>query len=211
MDHSLWAFLGVAAIVIVIPGPDTALTIRNSLGGGRLGGVATALGVVCGQIAWELATSAGLVAILLASERVFHAIKLAGAVYLALLGAQALYTAWRERGHRDDDVGSGPPGARDPWRAFQQGLLSNLGNPKMAAFFAGIFPQFAPHGHATFGGLMTLGLIFSAMTLAWLALYAFAVDRAAAWFRRPRVRRGIETASGVALLGLGARLALEKD
>ena len=66
-----------------------------------------------------------------------------------------------------------------PARAFHQGLLSNLGNPKMAVFFAGIFPQFAPHGQATFSGLMMLGVLFSTLTLLWLTLYAAAIDRAA--------------------------------
>jgi threonine/homoserine/homoserine lactone efflux protein len=89
--------------------------------------------------------------------------------------------------------------------------VSNLGNPKMAVFFASIFPQFAPRGHAAFGALMSLGLIFSALTLAWLCLYAWAIHSAAGFFRRERARRTMEGASGVALIGLGARLALEKD
>ena len=182
MDHSFWTFLGVSILVIVIPGPDTALTVRNSLGGGRAGGVATALGVVAGQLGWELATAAGLTAILLASERVFHLIKLAGAAYLLVLGAQSLLAALRSR-----RAGSQPreaPKAVRPLRAFHQGLVSNLGNPKMAVFFASIFPQFTPRGHAAFGALMSLGLVFSALTLAWLCLYACAIHSAAGFFRR---------------------------
>jgi threonine/homoserine/homoserine lactone efflux protein len=209
MSHSLLAFVGVAIVVIVVPGPDTALTIRNSLGSGRRGGFATALGVVCGQLAWEVATAAGLVAILLVSERVFHLVKLAGAAYLIVLGAQSLAAALRSPSHASHAapvLQAGPP-----WRAFRQGLLSNLGNPKMAVFFAGIFPQFAPHGDATFAGLMTLGLLFSTLTLVWLAGYALAVERASAWFQRPRVRRGMEALSGAALIGIGSRLALERD
>jgi len=209
MSHSLAAFLAVAIVVIVIPGPDTALTIRNSVSGGRAGGIATALGVVCGQLAWELAASAGLVAILLASERVFHAIKLAGALYLIVLGAQSLLHALARKEGRSDAPAprTGVPRAR----AFRQGLLSNLGNPKMAVFFASIFPQFAPHGPATFPGLMTLGLLFSALTLLWLAVYAFAIEHAAGWFAGARTGRSIEAASGLALIGIGSRLALERD
>jgi threonine/homoserine/homoserine lactone efflux protein len=78
-------------------------------------------------------------------------------------------------------------------------------------FFAGIFPQFAPRGQATFSGLMMLGVLFSTLTLLWLTLYAAAIDHAAVWFRRPRVRRGMEAVSGVALIAIGSRLALEKD
>src|SRR5205807_870939 len=95
MTQSLWAFLGVSLLVIATPGPDTALTIRNTLLGGRRGGFFTALGVASGQAIWALATSVGIVALLVASEPVFVAVKLAGAAYLVILGAQALWQALR--------------------------------------------------------------------------------------------------------------------
>ena len=90
MDASLLAFLGIAALVIVTPGPDTALTIRNTLSGGRSGGVGTALGVAAGQAVWTIAASAGLAALLVASAPAFTALRLAGAVYLVWLGAYSL-------------------------------------------------------------------------------------------------------------------------
>ena len=92
---ALWAFVGVAALVIVTPGPDTALTVRNALLGGRRAGVATAAGVALGLAVWTAAASAGLAALLVASEPAFVAVKLAGAAYLVLLGAQTLLHALR--------------------------------------------------------------------------------------------------------------------
>ena len=97
--NELVAFLGVAVLVIVTPGPDTALTIRNTLLGGRPAGIATALGVVSGQAVWALATSVGLVALLLASEPAFAAVRIAGAAYLIYLGVQALVAAFRPGGN----------------------------------------------------------------------------------------------------------------
>ena len=94
---ALWAFVGVAALVIVTPGPDTALTVRNALLGGRGAGVATAAGVALGLAVWTAAASAGLAALLVASEPAFVAVKLAGAAYLVLLGAQTLLHALRGR------------------------------------------------------------------------------------------------------------------
>ena len=91
----LIAFIGIAVLVIVTPGPDTALTVRNSLVGGRQDGVFTALGVSAGQAIWTLAASAGVSALLVASEPAFAMIKLAGAAYLIFLGGQALWVAWR--------------------------------------------------------------------------------------------------------------------
>jgi threonine/homoserine/homoserine lactone efflux protein len=200
------AFVAVAAIVIVTPGQDTALTIRNTLAGGRRGGIATAMGVSSGQAVWALATSAGLAAVVVASERVFVALKLLGAAYLVYLGAQSLRRAWTGRCVRRDAVES----TLDPGTAFRQGLVSNLGNPKMAVFFTSLLPQFTAGGGAEFAQLLGLGLLFCAMTVTWLAGYALAVERASGILRRPPVRRALDAATGVVLTALGLRLATER-
>ncbi|MCP9486084.1 MAG: LysE family translocator [Gaiellaceae bacterium MAG52_C11] len=202
----LAAFLAVSLLVIVTPGPDTALTIRNTLVGGRRSGVLTALGVATGQAVWALATSAGVAALLVASEPVFAAVKLAGAAYLVLLGLQALSGAFRPSHSRLDARGSSRGIA--PARALRQGLVSNLGNPKMAVFFTSLLPQFA-HEEATFASLLILGLAFCLLTLAWLSLYAAAVAKAGDLLRRPRIRRTLEGITGAVLFALGLRLAAE--
>ena len=195
----LAVFLGVSAVVIVTPGQDTALTIRNTLLGGRRAGVGTAFGVVGGQLAWALATSAGLAALLLASAPLFTAIRLAGAAYLVVLGAQALAAAVRGRPHEDRVH-------RRRSSSVRQGLLSNLGNPKMAVFFTSLLPQFA----ASFTGMLSLGLLFAALTLSWLSLYALAVARASGLLRKTRVRRALDAVTGLALVALGLRVAAER-
>ena len=204
MLGELAAFLAVAALVIVTPGQDTALTIRNSLLGGRTAGVATAAGVSTGQAVWALATSLGVAALLRASEPAFVALRLAGAAYLVYLGAHALVAAWRR---------SGRPRAAAlerhrlaPAAAYRQGVLSNLGNPKMAVFFTSLLPQFA----SSFAGLLALGLLFCCFTLTWLTLYAFAVARARSLLERTWVRRAIDAVTGAVLVALGVRVAAER-
>jgi|SRR5687768_7471464 len=192
----LLAFLGVAVVVIVTPGQDTALTVRNTLAGGRPAGLRTATGVVCGQAVWALAASAGVAALLVASEPAFVALKLAGAAYLVFLGGQALLAAVRRRpAHVEVGRASGSE--------LRQGLLSNLGNPKMAVFFSSLLPQFGD----SFGVLLGLGLLFCALTLTWLSAYALAIARAGDVLRRPRVRGAIDAVTGTALVALGLRLA----
>jgi threonine/homoserine/homoserine lactone efflux protein len=202
----LLAFLGVALLVIVTPGQDTALTIRNTLLGGRRGGILTAAGVAAGQATWTLATSAGLAAILVASERLFDLVRLAGAAYLIWLGAQALRSALRGR-YDADELGRGPRLAGAT--AFRQGLASNLGNAKMIVFFTSLLPQFAGGG-ASFASLAVLGLVFCGLTVTWLSLYALAVAKAGDVLRRTRVRRALDAAVGAVLVGLGVRLAAER-
>jgi threonine/homoserine/homoserine lactone efflux protein len=208
MPVELIGFLGVAVLVIVTPGPDTALTIRNTLLGGRSGGIATAFGVVAGQAVWALATSLGVVALLLASEPAFAAVRLAGAAYLVFLGVQTLLAAWRG-GSWEPVSGDGTP-ALAPRVAARQGLVSNLGNPKMAAFFPSLLPQFVPAGEPAFLPLLLLGLLFCTMTLVWLTAYAVVVSRAQGFLRRTGVRRALEAVTGTVLVALGLRLAAER-
>jgi threonine/homoserine/homoserine lactone efflux protein len=191
------AFLAVAAVVIVTPGQDTALVVRATLAGDRRAGLRTAVGVVCGQAIWAVAASAGVAALLVASEPAFVALKLLGAGYLVLLGVQALLAASRSR------IDAEAPKPEADGHEVRQGLLSNLANPKMAVFFSSLLPQFAD----TFAGLLALGLCFCALTLLWLSAYAAALAHVGEALRRPRVRRTIEAVTGTALVALGVRLA----
>lgn len=206
MLDSLLAFVAVSAIVICTPGQDTALTIRNTLAGGRQSGIATAGGVALGQAVWTIAASAGVVALLSASEPVFRALKLAGAAYLVYLGAQSLWAAIARR-KREHAVRSTTP--LSPRRALRQGVLSNLGNPKMAVFFASLLPQFTPEGSASFAVLLALGFLFCAMTFAWLTFYAVAVARLGLLLTST-VRRALDAITGVVLIALGIRLATDE-
>jgi threonine/homoserine/homoserine lactone efflux protein len=191
------AFYAVALVVIVTPGQDTALTIRNTLGGGTRAGVGTALGVATGQLTWTLVASVGLTAVLAASQPAFEALRLAGATYLALLGVGALFAAVRGRAA----TAAGPAvGVR---RAYRRGLISNLGNPKIAVFFSSLLPQFASSSVA----IVVLGLVFCTTTALWLSAYSVVVARAGDLLRRRR--RMVDAASGAALVAVGLRLATD--
>ncbi|WP_232664018.1 LysE family translocator [Pseudonocardia sp. TRM90224] len=199
----LLAFVAMSAVVICTPGPDTALTVRNAITAGRRGGVVTAAGVASGQLVWTVTASAGIAGLLQASEPAFLAVKLAGALYLIYLGAHSLWTAWR--GHPPAaERGAGARAGHG--RAFRQGLVSNLANPKMAAFFLSMLPQFA----GTFAGLLAFGALFCLLTFLWLAGYSVAVHAARRVLDRPRVRRTVDAVSGAALVAFGARLALTR-
>ena len=210
MDATFLAFLGLSAVVIVTPGQDTALTIRNTLLGGRRAGVATAAGVCSGQAVWTVGASLGLTALLLASETIFMVVRLAGAAYLVYLGAHSLWSAIRgpqDQGNvRQLAVSRLPPG-----RAYRQGAISNLGNPKMAIFFSSLLPQFVAPGPSSFVAMLGLGLVFVTMTFGWLSLYAVVIERFGVLLRRGRVRRGIDAMTGAILIAFGAHLAVEPD
>jgi threonine/homoserine/homoserine lactone efflux protein len=180
-------FLAVAVVVIVAPGPDFALTVRNTVRGG---GVATALGVVTGQVVWVVATGAGVAALLAASHPAFVALRLVGAAYLVWLG---LATLLSRSGHARR-LRAGSP--------YRQGLVSNLANPKMPVFFLSLLPQFG----GSFPALTAHGLVFAVLTLCWLAL----VSRGAGMLLVPKLRRLVDVLTGVVLVALGLRLATER-
>jgi threonine/homoserine/homoserine lactone efflux protein len=194
----LAAFFGISVLVIVTPGQDTALTIRNSLLGGRRAGIFTALGVSSGQAVWALATSAGIAALIVAFEPAFIALKLAGAAFLVYLGIYALLGAIHGQ--------KAEPRSARRHSSFRQGVLSNLGNPKMAVFFTSLLPQFG----SSFAALLVLGLVFCTMTLVWLTAYAFAVAKAGDVLRRPAIRRAFDAVLGAVLVALGLRLAMDR-
>lgn len=207
MITNVGAFVALSALIAVIPGPDTAISTRNALVGGRRAGLFTIFGVSCGLAVWTIATGAGVAALLRASEPAFVALKLVGAAYLALLGVQAVRASLRRTGDRDDPRFARRPVA--PRLAFRQGLVTNLGNPKIAVFFTSFLPQFTPAHHATFAGLVLLGLLFCLIGLGWLTTYVLAIARIGDFLRRPRPRRILEGFTGLVLVGFGIRLAAE--
>lgn len=201
-------FVGVSAVVILLPGPDTAVVTKNILLSGRRAGLGTSIGVCTGLSVWTLAAALGVASVLRASEAAFTALKLVGAAYLVWLGVQA----FRAARHAAE-----PPAADEQRttvdtsrRGFRQGLLSNLANPKIAVFFTSLLPQFVDPGRSVLLPFLLLGLIFVLMTFAWLCTYSLLAARAAAGLQRPRVKAALDRITGTILIAVGIRLALER-
>jgi threonine/homoserine/homoserine lactone efflux protein len=198
-------FLAVAAVIVVTPGVDMALVTRNALLHGRRSAVATALGVNVGIAFWTAAAAGGVAAVVAASAAAFAVVKLVGAAYLIVLGVQALVHARRRAAERVD-APRAPLGTRG---SFRQGVVSNLLNPKIAIFFTSLLPQLVGSGGGV-ARLLALGLLFNAMGVGWLVTYALLASRGRTLLARPGVRRSLDRLTGVVLVGLGVRLALER-
>jgi RhtB (resistance to homoserine/threonine) family protein len=204
----LWLFIGIAAVVIVVPGPDTALVTKNALLHGRRAAFGTALGVNAGIAVWTLAAAFGVASVVRASDVAFTMLKLAGAAYLIWLGAQAILAARRGGSHASAEHTERK--SLDARGGFRQGALSDLANPKIAVFFTSVLPQCVDPGRSVLIPSLILGFVFLAMTLVWLAGYALMAVRASELLRRPRVSAAIDRLSGAILIGFGVRLALER-
>jgi len=203
----LLVFISVAAIVIVVPGPDTAVVTKNVLVHGRRAALGTSLGVSAGLSVWTLAAAVGVASVVRASVLAFTVLKLIGALYLVWLGVQALRAAGRtESGARPAIADKRAMGALG---GFRQGLLSDLANPKIGVFFTTLLPQFVDPGHSVLLPFLALGAVFVLMTVLWLSAYCLIAARAAKTLQRPRVKTAMDRVTGIVLIALGLRLALE--
>ena len=218
MPERLLPFLGVVVVITLIPGPDMALVLRNGMRGGTPAAWATGLGCCAGIATWAVTSVVGLAALLAASGRVFDALRIAGAVYLAVLGLSALRAAvGRDAGSALGEpdapapaVHDGPGARIDRRTAFRQGLVSNLLNPKIALLFLTLLPQFVAPGEARTATTAELGLAFLIVGLTWMRLVSFGVGAVGRTLARPAVRRGIEAVAGTVLVGLAVRVAVER-
>lgn len=204
----LIAFLGVAVVLVVTPGVDTALVTKNALLYGRPQAIASALGVNLGIVLWTLASALGLAAVVRASAATFDVLKLAGAIYLVALGVQSL-RASREHGRERAAAQSSSRQSLSSSLAFRQGLRSNLLNPKIAMLFTSLLPQFIVPGGSVLTASLLLGGVFNLMGIAWLCSYALAASRARSFLRHSVLAQWLERISGAVLVALGIRLATE--
>jgi len=205
VDDRLLAFVAVSIAVAVIPGPDMALVARNVVRHGRSAGFATSFGVCTGILGWAFAAGFGVAALLATSATAFTALKLAGAAYLIYLGISTL------RAH-DAPVPAGADRAsRVRWqRPWLQGLLSAVLNPKLGVFFLTVLPQFIGTGDPPAVRAFQLAVLFDLIGLAWLLTYSAMLGVVGAALNRPAPRRLLRWLTGMILVGLGARVALDR-
>jgi threonine/homoserine/homoserine lactone efflux protein len=217
MGGSVLAFTLVAAIVTVTPGLDTALVVRTTLRDGRGAGVDAAVGICSGLVVWGFATALGITVLLRASETAYDVLRVAGAVWLVVLGVRTLLDARRHL--RDPAAGDadttavaalGTRSRRARLTAFRTGVASNLLNPKVGVFYLTLLPQFVPAGARVLPTTMLLVGIHIAQGVVWLTFIAWLTSRARGLLGSGAWRRATERLTGVVLLGLGLRLAIER-
>ena len=205
-DPRLYAFIGVAALLTIMPGADMALVTKNVLAVGRRRAMLTIVGICAGCVIHATASALGLSAILATSATAFNVVKTLGAGYLIWIGVQSI----RESRNASVAAPSSEPSKRARLGPFLQGFLTNLLNPKVAVFYLTFLPQFISPGEAVLKRSLLLASIHIAMGFVWLTAYAWFIDRVGAVLTRPRVKMGLERVTGGLLIALGARLAWER-
>ncbi|MBN9619022.1 MAG: LysE family translocator [Actinobacteria bacterium] len=197
-------FTVAAVLIVLLPGPDTLVTIRSIVRGGRPRGLACAGGILVGLTIWISAAALGLAALLKASEVGYTVLRIVGAAYLVWLGVQSLRAMRRGTAAVAPDGRGGLLGT-----GFVAGLTTNLLNPKVGVFFVTFLPGFIPHGYPVAGTSLLLGAVFLILSIAYYAVLLSLAGRVSAWMGAPRIRRRLDAVTGAVLVGFGIRLAVE--
>jgi RhtB (resistance to homoserine/threonine) family protein len=204
-DARVLAFAGIAAILTLTPGADTMLVVRSAIVRGRRAGLLTVLGICSGLFVHATLSALGLSVVLVQSARAFEVVKLAGALYLVYLGLQALRNA--ARGALVEERPADTTGAR---RAFVEGFLTNVLNPKVAIFYLAFLPQFIGPGDPVLAKSILLASIHFVQGLVWLSLVTLFVARMRSVLAQPRVQRVLESVTGLVFIGFGVKLAVSR-
>jgi threonine/homoserine/homoserine lactone efflux protein len=200
-------FVAAAGLIILLPGPDTLVVLRALLRQGKPTARRTVLGVLTGLSVWAAGAVLGLSALLRASHDGYTALRIAGAVYLCVLGIQA----FRSRGASAELSASAAVRRRRGviGTGYLAGLTTDLLNPKVGVFFVTFLPAFVPHGEPIGLVTMVFGALFVLETGLYFVLFLAFADRLMAGMRRPRVRQVLDRCTGAVLVGFGVRLAVE--
>lgn len=204
VDPRLVAFVGIAAILTVLPGADMALVTRNVIALGRRRAMLTIVGICAGCVIHATASALGVSAILATSATAYNVLKTIGAAYLVWMGMQSI------RGARRPAASVVRETNRSMTGPFLQGFLTNLLNPKVAVFYLTFLPQFISPGEPVLRRSLFLAALHILMGLIWLTVYAWFIDRLGSVLTRPRVKAWLEGVTGGVLIALGARLAWDR-
>jgi threonine/homoserine/homoserine lactone efflux protein len=203
MLEQLAAFVLTCLVVVLVPGPDFALVLRNAARGPRAAATAVA-GIMAGNTILAALAVLGVTALLGASESIGTGIRFAGAAYLLYLGARALAEAFAGTRNRPAAPAAGRQrGGSSP---FVQGMVSNLLNPKVAVFYLSLFPQFTVAPWPPLAQHALMAGIFLLIALAWYVLVLSALKKVAGFLARPRTSRIVVGSSGAVLVGVGGTI-----
>ncbi|MGC3874525.1 LysE family translocator [Halomonas sp. GXIMD04776] len=208
IDLGYWSvFLGAAIVLNISPGPDLIYILSRTIANGRRIGIASSLGVCSGAFVHVVAAAAGISAILMTSAVAFMVVKYIGGAYLIYLGIQAL----RSSGASFDAarVSKKPVTA---WRAYKQGVMIDVLNPKVAIFFMAFLPQFvrADAGPVALQ-LILLGLAVNIIAVIIECSIVLLAARTTTFFRNSsRLSKWLDRVLGTVLVALGVRLALSE-
>lgn len=200
VDPRLYAaFVGVMAVMAVTPGPANLLAVATGARRGRAAALAAVAGMNGATLVWFGAAALGLGALVKAFPEVFRLIAVAGALYVAWLGIDALRAALRPAPPDDAEALEAPP-VRPGHSALVDGFMVQIANPKAVLFFTAVLPPFIDTGRAAGPQLALFAVAVFGLDILAMSAYGLGGAALAGRMRRPGFRRGFGIATGLLLL-----------
>ena len=213
VSSAVLSFALVAGLVTVIPGLDTAMVLRSAIRYGPRRAFATAFGIGTGALVWGAAAAVGVSALLTTSTAAYTGLRLAGAAYMIWLGAKLIRASVRPSKIAD----SAPRSPEEPQlqdaglvQAWRQGVLTNLLNPKIGAFYVAMLPQFIPEHTSPLAMGLLLALVHDVEGMLWFSALILGATRMRALLQRRAAQRVVDGGTGSVLIGFGLKLSLSR-
>ena len=207
MLQNLISFAILAWFLTMLPGIDTAQVLRAVAIGGKKQAYATLFGIMCGVWIWGIGAALGISALLVTSKSAYLVLKIIGAGYLLYLGLKMI---WESRKIDSESITTRIEEKKDFRKTFNKAFLITFTNPKNGAFYVAILPVFLPEGMPAFFGGLILSTIHNLCCLVWFTMMIYGANFAKETLRKPNVQKIVERVSGIALIGFGIKLAMEK-
>ncbi|MEC1456547.1 homoserine/threonine efflux transporter [Bacillus haynesii] len=208
---SLLSYISIAAMMVVIPGADTMLVVKNTLRYGPNAGRCNVLGLATGLSFWTLIAVLGLAVVIAKSVILFNTIKYLGAAYLIYLGiksffAKKMFSLEDIQAEKNKNENSSSRHYKD---SFMQGLFSNVLNPKTVLVYITIMPQFINLRESVNQQLIILALILTFLAVFWFLILVYLIDFAKKWLRSVKFQKIFQKAAGLVLVGFGVKTGLD--
>jgi RhtB (resistance to homoserine/threonine) family protein len=192
-------------IAVITPGPNFFITVRTAVAQSRRAALFVALGTSTGTILWGLSGYFGIALLFKTAPWVYLSLKLLGGAYLIYLGVKLMFSNTNAETNHPEPV----PTHTNFIQSYKLGLLTNLANPKTAAFVSSLFAATMP-SHAPFSlGIMSVALMCS-ISILWYTCVAciFSLDQFKRLYLRGRI--WIERSAGAIFIGFGLKLVHSK-
>ncbi|ASC81710.1 MULTISPECIES: LysE family transporter [Bacillus] len=208
--HSLLAYIPIAAMMVIIPGADTMLVMKNTLRYGPKAGRYNILGLATGLSFWTVIAILGLSVVIAKSVILFTTIKYLGAAYLIYLGVKSFFA--KSMFSLDDMQSQAKNMASSPKRyyktSFMQGSLSNILNPKTVLVYVTIMPQFINLNGNINQQLIILASILTLLAVLWFLFLVYIIDYAKKWMKNSKFQKVFQKITGIMLVGFGIKTGL---
>ena len=208
--QEIWMFTAVALMIVMVPGVDSLLVLKNTMVHGKKAGFFTMVGIVVALFVWTTLAVLGLATIIAKSMVVFLVIKYAGAAYLVYLGIQSWHAKAQNMSLQEVTTLEGHAIKNVSLSCMTQGITTDLLNPKTLLLYVTLMPQFIQPDFNVNSQLIVLAGILIVLSIAWLGIVILIINGVRKWFMKPTVQSVFNKITGVLLVGIGVRIATEK-